>query len=240
MPTTTTANPPSLPNTHALPGRYYPLFVLLPRAALVPALGPLCKLQQEKHREALSLVWDYCLRTPKPTRFHSLVHFCLSLLSLYLPAYLPPTTTPPPPLLVNDFASYPFLHKLPSRKDGKANSHARTYVQNPDSFFIALFCICCLLLLLLPAFLFYCILPAASSSYLSHFRASLLGWRISCVEYALVLPFLQPHFISHTLHLFFDVEIYTGISFRPWAWLEVCVKAHMPSSSRLQFAPRRW
>ncbi|KAK1533933.1 hypothetical protein CPAR01_10641 [Colletotrichum paranaense] len=94
MPTTTTANPPSPPNTHALPGRYYPLSVL-PRAASALALGPLCKSQQEKHREALSLSLSLALSCmglllayAQPKRFHSLVHFYLS--SFSLPTSLPP------------------------------------------------------------------------------------------------------------------------------------------------------
>ncbi|KAK1446332.1 hypothetical protein CMEL01_10575 [Colletotrichum melonis] len=94
MPTTTTANPPSPPNTHALPGRYYPLSVL-PRAASALALGPLCKSQQEKHREALSLslalsCMGLLLAYAQPKRFHSLVHFYLSLPSFSLPTSLPP------------------------------------------------------------------------------------------------------------------------------------------------------
>ncbi|UQC83039.1 uncharacterized protein CLUP02_08529 [Colletotrichum lupini] len=205
MPTTTTANPPSPPNTHALPGRYYPLSVL-PRAASALALGPLCKSQQEKHREALSLslsvllslVWDYYLRTPKPKRFHSLVHFYLSLLSLCLPLYLPPPTTPPP-LLVNDFASCPFLHKLPSSKDPKANSHARARTFKTLTIFY-----CSVLHLLSIAAAIACFLALLYSAScfftlpLTHFRTSLLGWRISFVEYVLALSFLQPHSLLHT------------------------------------------
>ncbi|KAK1539999.1 uncharacterized protein CCOS01_01313 [Colletotrichum costaricense] len=97
MPTTTTANPPSPPNTHALPGRYYPLSVL-PRAASALALGPLCKSQQEKHREALSLSLSQscsllygtttCVR---PNR-KDFTHWCtfISLSSFSLPTSLPP------------------------------------------------------------------------------------------------------------------------------------------------------
>ncbi|KXH66226.1 hypothetical protein CSAL01_13125 [Colletotrichum salicis] len=90
MPTTTTANPPSPPNTHASP------VVIIPCPSSSHALlllWDLCKLQQEKHREALSqsfsLVWHsipHLLLAYAQTE-QDFTHWCTSIFpSLYLPS----------------------------------------------------------------------------------------------------------------------------------------------------------
>ncbi|KAK1493897.1 hypothetical protein CTAM01_09358 [Colletotrichum tamarilloi] len=237
MPTTTTANP-AFSSQHPRPPRSLLSPVRPPTRSFCSCSGTSLQVAARKaSRSSLSLSLSLALscmglllayaQTEKISLIGALLS--LSLLSLYLPLYLPPPTTPPP-LLVNDFASCPFLHKLPSSKDPKANSHARARTFKTLTIFY-----CSVLHLLSIAAAIACFLALLYSAScfftlpLTHFRTSLLGWRISFVEYVLALSLLQPHSLLHTptyTHLFSDVEIYTDISSRPWAWLEVCVHAH--------------